>query len=314
MASRVVRLGVVIAALLVGLPRLAAAQSDTITIGLYAPTAPFDSTGDRNSFVNALARHLEEAAGGKKVVGKVYGSAGALASAIKSKEVQFAVLDAPYAAAIGLPYQELATAVRGGEGKAAWQLVGSKSVKKLSDLRGKKIAVPTTGAKESAFVTNALLGGEVDVSYFDKIVTASDSKSALTLVSVGKADAALVPGGIDLPGGLSRIMSLREVGWPMFVATPAADAATVKAFSARVKTFSATGAFTGFTSADAGSYKSLAGSFGRPSRKGPMAVPPAARLSVREILEGRSFSIPLSDVLTLIQAQAAPAKDSKGGK
>jgi hypothetical protein len=298
-------------ALVALVPGTAAAQSDTITVGLYVPTAPFDSSADRNSFINALADHLEGAADGKKVVGKVFGSAGALATAVKNKEVQFAVLDAPYAAAIGLPYQELAAAVRGGDAKAPWQLVG-KGISKLSDLKGKKLAIPGTGAKESAFVTNALLGGEVDASYFDKIVTASDPKSALTLVSVGKADAALVPSGVDIPGGLTKVMSLREVGWPMFVATPSAPADLVKAFGSRVKSFQSGGVFTGFTSADSGGYKSLAGSFGKPSRKGPMAIPPPARLSVREILEGRKFAVPLSDVLSLVEAPPKPDGKGKG--
>jgi len=302
---------VILVAALLALPRLAHAQSDTITIGLFAPTAPFDGTGDRVSFVNDLAKHLEGDAGGKKVTGKVYSSASAFASAVKNKDIQYAVIDAPYAAALGLPYKILGAAVRGGDSTVTWQLVAGSGISKLSDLKGKKVVVPSIGAKGNAFVTNVLLDGEVEASYFSKILEAADAKSAVTMVSVGKADAAFVPGGVDIPSGMSKVMSVGTVGWPMFVALPGAEESRTKAFSSRAKSFSGSGAFTGFGSGDAGKYKSLAGSFGRGSKKGPMAVPPPARLTVREILEGRAFSIPLSNVLDLIEAPtkaSAPAR------
>lgn len=287
------------------------AQSDTITIGLFAPTAPFDGTGDRVSFVNDLAKHLEGDAGGKKVTGKVYSSAKAFSDAVKKKDIQYAVVDAPYAAALGLPWKILGSATRDGASTVSWQLVAGAGISKLSDLRGKKVVVPNIGTKEKAFVTNALLDGEVEADYFSAILEAADAKSALTMVSVGKADAAFVPSGVDIPSGLSKVMGLGTIGWPMFVALPGAEDSRTKAFSSRVKSFSTSGAFGGFAGADAGKYKSLAGSFGRGTKRGPMAVPPPARLTVREILEGRSFSIPLSNVLELIEAPrktSAPAR------
>lgn len=277
------------------------AAADTITVGLYAPTAPFGGSGDRVSFINSLAKHLEEDAGGNTVSGKVFSSASAFASAVKKGEVQFAVVDAPYAAAQGLPYKILAAATRNGSSTASWQLVATGGIKKLADLEGKKIAIPGTGSKVNAFLTNALFGGEVDASYFGKIIEAGDGNSAATMVSVGKADAAVVPSGTDLSGA-TVVMNLTSVGWPMFVSLPGADSALVTAFGKKVKSFSSSGAFSGFGSADSGKYKSLSGSFGRGSKKGPMVVPPAARLTVKDILEGRSFSIPLSNVLDLVEA------------
>ena len=291
--------------LLVLLLSAGTAAADDITIGLFAPTAPFGGTGDRVGFVNDLAAHLAKSVD-VKVTGKVFSSASAFTSAVKKGEIQFAVVDAPYAAAVGLPYKILGAATRDGSSTGQWQLVASSGIKKLTDLKGKKVVVPSIGAKESAFVTNSLLDGEVDASYFDKIMEATDPKSALTMVSVGKADAAFVPSGLDLPAGVSVVMSLGSVGWPMFVSLPGADESTVKTFSSSVKSFSASGAFSGFASADAGKYKSLAGSFGRGSKKGPMAVPPPARLTVRDILEGRVFSISLSNVLDLVEAPKLP--------
>ncbi|MCB9572965.1 MAG: PhnD/SsuA/transferrin family substrate-binding protein [Kofleriaceae bacterium] len=303
MTPSLARLGLAVATVAAALVIAAAPAraDDTITVGMYAPTAPFDSTGDRNTFIKALADHLAGATDGATVKGRVYGSAGAFATAIKKGEIQFALVDAPYAAALGLPYRILAAAVRDGDATVAWQVVASSKLKRLSDLAGKRLAVPAIGAKQNAFVTNALLGGEVEASYFGKIVEAADAHSAVTLISVGKADAALVPGGIDLPAGVSRVLDLRQVGWPMLVAAPGVDAALAQKIATRARSFKGTGAFTGFTSADAGKYKALAGSFGKPRRRGPMAVPPPARLAVRDLLAGRVFDVPLSDVLSLVE-------------
>lgn len=289
----------VIALLLVSVG--SAHADDTITVGLYAPTAPFDGTADRVGFVDALAKHLEGSAGGKKVKGKVFSSASSFSSAVKKGDIQFAVIDAPYAAAIGLPYKILGSAQRSGSSTGQWQVVSNSGLKNLSDLKGKKVVVPSIGAKETAFVTNALLDGEVDAGYFDKIVEAADPKSAITMVSVGKADAAFVPSGVDT-SGMSVVMTLGAVGWPMFVALPGADESLTKSFGTAVKKFSSSSAFSGFAGADAGKYKSLSGSFGKTTKKGPMAVPPPARLSVRDLLEGRVFSITASNVLDLVEA------------
>jgi hypothetical protein len=38
-----------------------------------------------------------------------------------------------------------------------------------------------------------------------------------------------------------------------------------------------------------------------------MAVPPPARLNVRDLLVGRTFNVPLSDPLDVVVAPAAPA-------
>lgn len=290
-------------ALAIAAPSVAAA--DDITIGLFAPTAPFEGSGDRVSFVNAVADHLAGAAGGGKVTGKVYSSAGAFAAAAKKGEIQFAIVDAPYAAANGLPYTILAAATRGGGGSAAWQLVAKSSVGSIRDLRGAKVAIPSTGAKAQAFVTNALLGGEVDTSYFASIAEAADARSALTMITVGKVDAAFVPTGVEPPAGTKRLLSLGNVGWPMFVALPTADAKQSAAFASRIKSFGGGGGFSGFGDAGGGNYRSLAGSFGKSTKKGPMALPPPARLSVKELLTGRSFSVPASNVLDLVEAPPA---------
>lgn len=299
MTARLIACAAVIACLL---PARAVAD---VTIGLYAPTAPFEGSGDRVSFINAVADHLA-AKTGVKVAGKVYGTASAFAAAARKGEIQFAVVDAPYAAAHGLPYDIIAAATRTGAATAGWQLIAKSSIGTIRDLRRAKVAIPTVGAKAQAFVSNALLGGEVDANYFGALIEAADARSAITMITVGKADAAFVPAGIEAPPGTKRVTTLTSVGWPMFVALQSADAKHVSAFATRIKTFSGAGAFSGFTDASAGNYRALASSFGKVAKRGPMALPPPARLSVRDLLAGRTFTVPLSSTLELVAAPPPP--------
>jgi hypothetical protein len=286
---------------------MAPAASADVTIGLFAPTAPFESSGDRVSFVNGLAGHLKGAAGGQAVIGKVYADAGAFAAAIKKGEIQFAVIDAPFGASNGLPYTILGAATREGSPAASWQLVAKSTIRSMRDLRGTKVAVPATGSRAQAFVTNVLLGGEVDASFFAGITEAPDGRSAVTMVSVGKVDAAFVPAGVDVPGGTTRLATLTSVGWPMFVALPGADAKLVTAFSSSARSFGGGGGFGGFVDPSGAHYRQLAGSFGKATKKGPMALPPPARLSSRDLLVSRSFPVPLSNVLDVVAAPPPPA-------
>jgi hypothetical protein len=274
-----------------------------LVIGLYAPSAPFPGTAQRLEFVRGLAEHVS-AQIGRPVQGRVFAAAGALSAAIKGGEIQFAVLDAPYAAEVGMPYDILAAAVRGDSAVTPWRLVAGPGVRSLADLRGKTIAMPGIGPRDGQFIANTLLDGEVEPGFFGKIAPAPDALSAVTMVSVGRAQAAFVPSAIDLPGGVRTVVTLDAIGWPMFVAGPGVDRATADRVGRAVRTYSGSGTFTRFTSADAGRYRSI--DLGRPSRKGPMAVPPPARLNVRDILEGRSFNLELTNVLSIITAPTEP--------
>jgi hypothetical protein len=292
----------VVVALVLGLVSFGAgaaqAQSEReLVIGLYAPSAPFSGTAQRLEFVRNLAEHVSQQIN-RPVTGRVFANGGALAAAIKGGDIQFAVIDAPYAAEVGMPYDVLAAAVRGDSAMTPWRLVAGPGVRSLGDLRGKTIAMPGIGPRDAQFVANALLDGEVEPSFFGKIATAPDASSAVTMVSVGRAQAAVVPSAIELPSGVRPLVTLTSIGWPMFVAAPSVDRGTSDRVGRAVRSFQTSGPFTRFTTADAGRYRSI--DLGKPNRKGPMAVPPPARLNVRDILEGRQFSLELSNVLNQV--------------
>lgn len=275
-------------------------QEKKITVGLFAPAAPFGGPEERLAFVGRVADHLS-ARTGMKVTGRVYGRAGALTAAVKKGEVQFVIVDAPYAAGAGNPYQILATATRGGSGLVEWQLVVGADVASLADLRHKTVMVPSVGGRESAFVFNALFAGHVPSNWFE-VAAAPDAVSAVAAVSVNRAQAAIVPAGLSLPAGTRRMIALTEVGWPMFAAVDGVDAATVKEIGAAIGSFRGDGVFTGFAGPGAGEYAKLERSFSVASRRGPLAVPPPAQFDAKGLLGDRSFAIPNSDVSGLVAA------------
>ncbi len=278
-----------------------AQESKKLSIGLYAPSAPFEGPEARLGFVTQLAEHMQ-AKTGRQVVGRVFSRAGDLTAAVKKGEVQFVVIDAPNAAALGLPYEVLGSAVRGNATAAAWELVGGDAVRDVRDLRGKTVVVPTASGRETPFLLNAMLEGEVAPGFFAKVTSAPDALSAAAAVGVGRADAAVVPGGLTLPAGVHRVLTLREVTWPMFAVAPGVDDGTKRAFAGALGSFRSSGAFTRFETAGSADYASFARSFAAGQRRGPMAVPAPARLEVKGVLAGRSFAIDESDLSGLVEA------------
>ncbi len=266
------------------------AQSrDTVTVGIYAPSAPFDGPVERLDFVSKLASHVASAAGASKGVGRAYSSATEFNAAVKRGDIQYAVIDGPYSAARGNPYKVLATAERGGATSATWQLVTSTSAKTVLDLRGKRISLPRIGSRNSAFLTNVLLGGELSESFFGAKVWSPDALSSLAAVKVGRADAAFVPSGIAVPSGMRRVFTTTRVSWPVFVALPSATDSRNAAVATAVASFSGGSVFSGFSKSGSDA-RSLARRFSRRNKRGPMAVP-TPRLGVRDLMTGRTFAI-----------------------
>lgn len=280
-----------------------AQSGDTITVGLFAPTTPIGGPSQRLELVNRLAAHLSSATG-KNVTGRSYSKASAFTSAAKRGDIHFAVVDAPYAAARRLPYRILAAASRNGRSTASWQLVATSGVTTLADLEKKQVAVPRVGSKDSTFVANVLLEGEVDAKYFRKIETAPNPNAAATMVSLGRVQAALVPEGTSLPGGVSKVLTLRSVGLPMFVALKGADDAVAQEMASAVRGYAGSGVIAGFAAPGEGNYRRLRAQFGRSKRDGVMSVPKPARLAVRGILADRKFEIVPSDIRSTIAGPA----------
>jgi hypothetical protein len=192
------------------------ARAENVTVGLFAPSAPFPSTAARVELANKLGDHLGKALKGTGS-GRNYARAGDYSSAVKKGDITVAVVDASYLAVAGGNYTVLAAAVRGGATSPGWQLV-ARGADSIGALRGKRVLVPSLGGRESDFVINVLFGGDVAKDYFGKIEAAPDTASTLAALGLGKADAAIVPAGVTLPSGTSTIVALPSLTGPVLVA------------------------------------------------------------------------------------------------
>lgn len=275
-------------AVLILLALISTARADTVTVGLFAPSAPFPSTTARVELVERLGEAAGKALGASGS-GRVYARAGDFAAAVKKGEVTIALVDAAYLAAAGGNYTVIATAIRGGEVNHGWQLV-AKGNGKIADLKGKHLLVPGVGGRETDFVLNVLLGGEVGRDFFSKIEPAPDTVSALAALGLGKADAAVVPSGVELPAGVSTVLAFPALSGPVLVAygTFAADKRTALASAATA--FHGDATVSGFRGGDGAAIRTIAGRYAAPVKRGPLAVP-AVRLLVGDLVEGRTFAI-----------------------
>ena len=107
----------------------AGAADKPITIAIYAPNAPFESGADRFTFINRLAQQVTSAAG-VPATGKAFARASDLETAIRNKQVDFAVIDGVYLAERGVPYPVLATATSGGDTAPRWALFSGSAAQR----------------------------------------------------------------------------------------------------------------------------------------------------------------------------------------
>lgn len=276
---------VLVLALVLG---LGTARADSVTVGLFAPTAPFPSTSARVELATRLGEHVGKALG-KKGTGKVFARSSDFAAAVRRGEVTVALVDAAYLAIHGGNYTVIAAAVRGGETAHEWQLVARRT-KKLADLEGKRVLVPGVGGRESELVLNALLSGEVRKGFFAKIEAAPDTVSAVAALGLGKADAAVVPVGVELPAGTHVLARLPALAGPVLVTYAGITARERQTLAASLAALEGDRTVAGFRPADGEAVKQIARRFIVPDKRGPFAVP-AARLLVGELVEGRELSI-----------------------
>jgi len=287
-------------ALLVLLLVARVAQADNVTVGLFAPTAPFPSTSARVELANKLGEHVGRALGGGGG-GKVFARGGDFAAAIKKGDVKVALVDAAYLAVAGGNYTVIAAAIRGGDASHGWQLIARGS-NKLSALRGKRVLVPGIGGRENDLVLNALLGGEVPRDFFSKIETAPDTVSALAALGLGKTDAAIVPTGVELPAGTVVVLKLPSLSGPVLVTYGGITAQQRAAIASSVTSFRGDATVAGFRAADSDAVRTIARRFVVPVKRGPLAIP-AIRLLVGDLVEGRKLAIERTPVTAFVAKQ-----------
>ncbi len=267
---------------------LSVAHADNISVGLFAPSEPFPSTAARVDLAKKLGDHLGAALGGTGV-GRVYARAGDFSSAVKKGEVTLALVDATYLAGTGGSYTVIAVGTRGGDPTHSWQLV-ARGAEKIAQLRGKRVLVPSVGGRETDFVLNVLFGGEVAKDFFGKIESVPDTASTLAALGLGKADAAVVPASVELPGGVTTVLALPQLPGPVLVAYGSVTAAQRQALATAAASFTGDATVGGFKGGEADVVRGIARRFSIPVKRGPHAVP-AVRVVVGDLVENRTFAI-----------------------
>ena len=276
----------------------ATAHAEPVTLGLFAPTSPFPSTAARVELASKLGDGLGKATGSAGT-GKVYARAADFASAVRKGDINVALVDAAYLANAGGSYTVIAAAVRGGDTVQGWQIVARGG--KIADLKGKRVLVPGIGGREPEFVINVLFGGEIARDYFGKIDTAPDTTSALAALGLGKADAAIVPTGVELPSGMTTVLTLPALSGPVLVAYGAVSPDRRAALAAAATSFHGDATVGGFRASDADAVKAINRRFTVAVKRGPLAVP-SVRLLVGDLVEGRTLAIERTPVTTFAVA------------
>jgi ABC-type amino acid transport substrate-binding protein len=274
------RRAALIAALLLSANALA--QQKKLQIAIYAPNAPFASGTERFNFVTRLAQQITSVAG-VQAEGKAFARAGDFERAIAAKQVDFAVVDGIYLAMKGVPYSVMAIATSGGETAPKWAVFAA-SESSFKELQGKKLVVASTGSRDDDFIGNAIFDGELQVKrFFGPKSTAPDIASAVSAVSLKKADAVVAP---ESEGkGMKAVFDAGRIPNPAFcqISNGISSDIVAKVKSA-VLSHSVSAALDGWKAGEAGTYRALAGRMSARSRRPLMAEPDVVKLGDSDIL------------------------------
>jgi hypothetical protein len=276
-----------------------AASDKPITIAIYAPNAPFESGTERFAFVTRLAQQVTSAAG-VAAVGKAFARSSDLETAIRNKQVDFAVIDGVYLAERNVPFQVLATATSGGDVAPKWALF-SGSVTRVEELQGKKLSMASSGPRDADFVSNALFDGELQVGkFFSARSTAPDIAAAVAAVTLKKADAVFAP---ESQGkGLKAIFEVRDrVPNPAFceIGTGLPSDVVSKVKAAVLGHGAAGPGLDGWRASGGEAYRALAGRMYTRARRPVMVEPEVVRIEDQDVLVAPSLEPGLTDLKSL---------------
>ncbi|HEY4242963.1 MAG TPA: hypothetical protein VGM88_24275 [Kofleriaceae bacterium] len=266
-----------IAAAVMLLAGSAQADPTSITIGIYAPSVEFGTSGARLSYVQGLAKAVESATG-IKTTAQSYANIAAL----KKDNVDFAIVDAPCFVANG-GWRLLATANIGGGPTRPWALFSSAG-DTMQQLRGKKLAFIATGCNDAGFIDNAMLESEVDPAFFGSRVGKPDLTAAVAEVASYKsAQAVFAP--VGTAKGLTKVFDTGNVPNPAFVdASGKLPAAIVDKVSAAVSGYGGGGAIAGWQKPAREVYAQLGARLGKVVKAGVLANPEPVRIDAKDVL------------------------------
>jgi hypothetical protein len=272
-------------ALLLMMAGVAAAQpaptGKKLIIAIYAPNAPFASGSDRFSYVQRLAQQITSVTG-LAAEGKAFARSSDLETAIKAKQVDFAVLDGVYLAGRGAPYPVLGISTIGGETQPKWALF-APGVPDIKSLAGKRLSLARSSGRDDDFIGNALFDGEIQPKkFFGSKVEAPDLAGALTALNLKKAEAVFAPE--SEAKGMKALFEAGRVPNPAFCDVSGQPSDVVSKVKAAVLAYSAGSVLDGWKASDASPYRSLASRMGTRTRRPFFAEPSPVKLEDLDVL------------------------------
>ncbi|HZH02512.1 MAG TPA: hypothetical protein VEY30_01930 [Myxococcaceae bacterium] len=207
------------------------AADTKVTLGVFLPTTLADGQ-ERFKFAEAMAAKLS--GGGKAVVPRSFGRYEDFSKAVSDGLLDLAVVESWAAAELGAKVLPVATAPLSGEAMPRWALVAPQRAT-VKALAGKRVAVARgVPALDKKFASHVLFAGDLDAQRHFRWVSAPNVESALKLVEVRGAEAALVPLQ-HVPQGMqvlyrsprvpgAALISLRDAGGAWVEAAKAAGA------------------------------------------------------------------------------------------
>ncbi len=197
-----------LAAILSLFPGLALAAN---IIAIYAPNLDFKDGGERNAYVNKIAKELS-AQTGMQWEGQSFARAGDFEASKSS--IDAVILDADYFSSKGGTFRPVAMLSSNGQTTRPLKLIATKSGSdKLYNYRGKRLAVVANLSLASSFVTASALGHEAKATEYFSVEEVRDVRSAINALEVGKADLALVFDGYD--SGFKTVYTSSPVALPI---------------------------------------------------------------------------------------------------
>jgi hypothetical protein len=248
-----------------------------LTVALYAPAAAFPDSSARLSYVQGLAKAIQQRTN-VPTVGKAFVRAADLYAA----KPDFAIIDGQCLAE-RIPGALLATAAVAGETSQPWALFSRGE--NLAGLKKKKLAFVRTGCRDSDFLDNAMLASEIkSAAFFAAVVDKPDAAGAVAAVRDYKAaDAVFAP--TAQARGLTKVYDGGSVPNPGFVAlNKALPAPVVEAVKQAVLGYGGGGGIDGWRPAQVGPYTSLAGRMGARVKRAVFAPAEVVRLDDQDVV------------------------------
>jgi hypothetical protein len=248
-----------------------------LTLAMYAPAAAFADSSARLAYVQGLAKAVGQRMG-TQVTGKVYVRLGDLLAA----KPELAIIDGQCLASRPTGTL-LATAVIGGDTSQSWGLY-TRGGDALASLKGKKLVYVKTGCRDTDFLDNAMLDGEVKTAaFFGQLVDKPDVTAAvLTVRDYKAADAVFAPAG--QARGLSRTYDAGAVPNPGLVALKALPGPVLEQVKDAVVGYGGGGGIDGWRGAAPGGYAALGGRMGTRVKKLVFAPPEVVRIDDQDIV------------------------------